>query len=45
MSGEAVGFMGAELRQIQLPPGHASTRMTEVYTRNTRKGEENLKGP
>lgn len=45
MSGEAVGFMGAELRQIQLLPGHALTRTTEIYTRNTRQGEENLKGP
>jgi len=40
MSGEAVGFMGAELRQIQLLSGHALTRTTEIYTRITRKGED-----
>ncbi len=26
-------------------PGHASTRTTDIYTRITRKGEENLKSP
>lgn len=40
MSGEAVGFLETELRQIQLPPGHASTKTTEIYTRITRNGEE-----
>ena len=45
MNGESVGFLGTELRQIQLLPGHASTRTTEIYTHITRKGEEKLKSP